>query len=199
MRILTAMAVLLVLFGCTSRPKMPPIPPDGVVLAFGDSITYGTGATREESYPAILAREIGFRVVNAGVPGEVTSEGLARLPVVLDQERPALMILCLGGNDIIRHLDSRQTASNLRTMVRMARERGISVVLVGVPSFSLTMDPPPYYGEIAGEFGIPFDGKSLPRILGDRSLKSDYIHPNATGYRQLAMALTRLLHKSGAF
>ncbi len=193
------MTVLLLLVGCPSRPKVPPIPPGGTVLAFGDSITYGTGAGRNESYPTILAREIGFRVVNAGVPGEVTSEGLARLPAQLDQERPALMILCLGGNDIIRHLDSRQTADNLRAMVRIARERGISVVLVGVPSFNLTMDPPPYYGEIAQEFGVPYDGKSLPRIIGNRSLKSDYIHPNAAGYRQLAMALTRLLHKSGAF
>lgn len=199
MRIFAAMAVLLLLVGCPSRPKVPPIPPGGVVLAFGDSITYGTGAKPEESYPTVLAREIGFRVVNAGVPGEVTAEGLARLPQVLDQERPALMILCLGGNDIIRHLDSRQTADNLRAMIRMARERGTSVVLVGVPSFSLTMDPPTYYGEIAGEFGIPYDGKSLPRILGDRALKSDPIHPNGAGYRQLAMVLTRLLHKSGAF
>jgi len=199
MRFLAAIAVLVLLSGCPSRPKVPPIPPGGVVLAFGDSITHGTGATPEESYPTVLAREIGFQVVNAGVPGEVTAEGLARLPEVLDRERPALMILCLGGNDIIRHLDSRQTADNLRAMVRMARERGVSVVLVGVPSFSLTMDPPPYYGEIAGEFGIPYDGKSLPRILGTRSLKADHIHPNGTGYRQLAMALTRLLHKSGAF
>jgi len=96
-------------------------------------------------------------------------------------------------------MDSHQAADNLRAMVRMARERGVSVVLIGVPSFSLTMDPPPFYGEIAGEFGIPYDGKSLPRILGTGSLKADYIHPNAEGYRQLAMALTRLLHKSGAF
>ncbi|MBT0651596.1 arylesterase [Geomobilimonas luticola] len=199
MRILAALVVLVFLAGCPSRPKVPPIPPGGVVLAFGDSITHGTGATPEESYPTVLAREIGFRVVNAGVPGEVTAEGLARLPEVLDRERPALMILCLGGNDIIRHLDSRQTAGNLRAMIRMARERGVSVILVGVPSFGLSMDPPPYYGEIAGEFGIPYDGKSLPRILGTRSLKADTIHPNGTGYRQLAMALTRLLHKSGAF
>lgn len=199
MRILAALVVLVFLAGCPSRPKVPPIPPGGVVLAFGDSITHGTGATPEESYPTVLAREIGFRVVNAGVPGEVTAEGLARLPEVLDRERPALMILCLGGNDILRHLDSRQTADNLRAMVQVARERGVSVILVGVPSFSISMDPPPYYGEIAGEFGIPYDGKSLPRILGTRSLKTDTIHPNGTGYRQLAMALTRLLHKSGAF
>jgi acyl-CoA thioesterase I len=191
--------MFLLLAGCQSRPKVPPIPPGGVVLAFGDSITYGTGATPEQGYPTVLAREIGFRVVNAGVPGEVTADGAARLPGVLDRERPALMILCLGGNDIVRRLDSRQAADNLRAMVRMARERGVSVVLIGVPSFSLTMDPPPYYGEIAGEFGIPYDGKTLPRILGTGSLKADYIHPNAAGYRQLAMALTRLLHKSGAF
>lgn len=195
--IFVAMALML-LQACHSVEKLPPLASDAVILAFGDSITYGTGAAPGESYPAVLERLIGRRVVNAGVPGEVTAEGLARLPGVLEQERPALMILCLGGNDLLRHLDRQQAADNLRAMVRLAQERGVAVVLIAVPDINLTLSPPPFYGEIAREFKIPCEEKALPRILGKHSLKSDHIHPNGAGYAKLAQALADLLKRSGA-
>jgi acyl-CoA thioesterase-1 len=198
MRFFIAAVIMFLSCGCSSAPQLPRLPADGVVLAFGDSITFGTGANREESYPAVLAQLIGRTVVNAGVPGEVTAEGVARLPGVLDRERPALVVLCHGGNDLLRRLDGGETAANLRAMVRMARERGIAVVLVGVPAPGLSLSPPKFYREVADEFSIPCDGKTLPRILGKGSLKSDYIHPNAAGYRQLAESLAKLLARSGA-
>lgn len=198
MRLFIAVFIAFLFCGCSSVPQLPRLPADGVVLAFGDSITFGTGAKGGESYPAVLAQLIGRRVVNAGVPGEVTAEGLARLPGVLDRERPALVVLCHGGNDLLRRLDRGETAANLRALVRMVRERGIAVVLVGVPALDLSLSPPKFYREVADEFAIPYDGKTLPRILGKGSLKSDYIHPNAAGYRELAEALAKLLARSGA-
>jgi lysophospholipase L1-like esterase len=198
MRSVTLLVAALLLLACTSADRLPPLPGDGVILAFGDSITYGTGAGPGESYPEVLAGLTGRRVVNAGVPGEATAEGLARLPGVLEQERPALMILCHGGNDLLRHLDRGAAADNLRAMVRMARERGIGVVLVSVPAPDLSLSPPDFYAAVAREFRIPCEAKVLPRILGKGSLKSDYIHPNGAGYRLLAEALAKLLKKSGA-
>ena len=192
-----AMTVLL-LQACPDEEKLPPLASDAVILAFGDSITFGYGAAPGESYPAGLERMIGRHVVNAGVPGEVTADGLTRLPGVLEREKPALMILCLGGNDLLRHLDQRLAADNLRAMVRLALEHGVSVVLIAVPAFNLTLSPPPFYDEMAKEFKIPCERKALPRILGKRSLKADQIHPNAAGYQQLAEALSSLLKKSGA-
>ena len=189
---------LLIFSGCSAAPKLPPIPADGVVLAFGDSITHGTGADQAESYPAVLAQLIGRKVVNAGVPGEVSAAGAARLPELLRTERPALLILCHGGNDLLQHLGRGEIAANLRTMVKAAQDRGVSVVLVGVPEPGLSLSPPSLYGEVAKECSIPYDGRTLPRILGKGSLKSDYIHPNAAGYRQLAEALAKLLKKAGA-
>jgi len=187
------------LLACTgASPLLTPLPGDAVLLAFGDSITYGTGAAPDESYPAVLARLTGRTVVNAGVPGETTAEGMARLPATLETYHPALMILCLGGNDFLRRLDERAAADNLREMVRQARSRGVEVVLLGVPRLGFDPSPPPFYREIAREFHIPYEGKALKGVLLKKSLKSDFIHPNAEGYRVLAEKIAAFLKKSGA-
>jgi len=167
-------------------------------LAFGDSITFGTGAATTESYPSILEKRIGRRVVNAVVPGEVTAEGKARLAFVLDEFNPALMLLCLGGNDFLRHQNESDTAENLRAMITLAHNRGIGVVLIAVPKLGLGLEVPTFFGEIAKDLAIPFEEKTLKHILSKSSLKSDSIHPNAEGYSVLADSLTKLLHDSGA-
>jgi lysophospholipase L1-like esterase len=197
MLVVSAAAILL-LSACSKTPELPPLQADAVILAFGDSLTFGTGAGEAESYPAVLASLTGRRVINAGVPGEVSANGALRLPELLERERPGLLILCHGGNDLLQRQDQRQLADNLRTMIRVARERGVSVVLVAVPSLGLTLKPPQLYRELAAEFYLPIEVKALPRILGKSALKSDQIHPNAAGYRTLAEALAGLLKTSGA-
>lgn len=189
---------LLQLSACSAGPSLPPLPTDGVVLAFGDSLTFGTGAEPEQSYPAVLSWLIGRRVVNAGIPGEVSAEGLARLSATLEREKPLLVILCHGANDLMQGMDQRRTADNLRAMLAMIRERGASTVLVSVPAIGLSLSPPPFYDQLAAEAGIPCERKVLPRILGKRSLKSDIVHPNAAGYRAMAEAFSDLLRKYGA-
>lgn len=189
---------LLLLCSCQKTEKLPPLAGNAVILAFGDSLTYGTGADRSESYPALLATLTGRKVINAGVPGEVTEAGRARLPSVLDQTRPALLLLCHGGNDFLRRLDRAQLKENLRAMVQSARERGIAVVLIAVPTLGFGLQVPPLYAEVAGEAGIPLEEDILADILGDTALKSDPIHPNAAGYKELAIALEKLLRQSKA-
>jgi acyl-CoA thioesterase-1 len=190
--------MFLLISGCNRSPELAPLSADAVVLAFGDSLTYGTGARPQESYPAVLERLIGKRVVNAGVPGEVTAEGKMRLPALLDEHRPVLVIICLGGNDFLRRLDEGTTEANLREMVRMAKERGCRVLLVGVPRLGFGLEVPGLYERIARDAGIPLEKKSLKRILADNSLKSDAIHPNAAGYRQMAERIAAVLKRSGA-
>lgn len=196
--LMLTIVISALLIACSSGAKLPRLAGNAVILAFGDSLTFGTGATRTESYPAILESLVGGRVVNSGVPGEVTGEGLSRLPGVLDQEKPALMILCHGGNDLLRRLNQKQTANNLRVMIRLARERGVAIVIIAVPAPGLSLSAPAFYGEIAAEMKIPLDEQVLPAVLSDGSLKSDYIHPNAAGYRKLAESIAALLKKSGA-
>lgn len=188
-----------VLIACTgSSPRLAPLPADAVLLAFGDSITYGTGAAPEDSYPAVLARLTGRTVVNAGVPGETTAEGLARLPGMLEKHHPALVILCLGGNDFLRRLDDQQAADNLRAMLRLVKSKGVDVVFLGVPKLGLDPSPPSFYRQIAEELKVPYEGKTLKGILLKRSLKSDVIHPNAQGYKALAEGIAAFMKKSGA-
>ena len=191
-------ALLLVATGCSQQAKLPPLAPDAVVLAFGDSRTYGTGANEVESYPAQRARITGRRVVREGVPGEVSGAGLERLPAALDEHRPRLLILCHGGNDFLRRLPKAQAAENVRAMIRLAKERGIAVLLIGTPEIGFTLTPPDFYGESAKQFGIPYEADVLTKILRDASLKADQVHPNAQGYRLMAERVADLLRKSGA-
>lgn len=193
-----ALALVFALAGCGKSPQLAPLAPDAVVLAFGDSLTYGTGAGAAESYPAQLESLIGRRVVREGVPGEVTAAALARLPGALDAHAPKLLILCIGGNDFLRNLGKSAAAGNVREMVRMTRERGIDVVLIGTPEKGITMTPPDFYAEIAESFRIPYEGKVLGRVLRDSALKSDPIHPNAQGYRLIAERIAALLREAGA-
>jgi lysophospholipase L1-like esterase len=189
---------ILFLCSCKKTPGIAKFPSDAVVLAFGDSITYGTGAAPAESYPSVLAGLIGRNVVNAGVPGETTAVAKQRLAATLDEHRPALMLLCLGGNDILQRQDKAQTVSNLKEMIAVAKSRGVAIVLIGVPKLEFGLKVPALYREIARENDIPLERKALKRILSKSSLKSDEIHPNTAGYRLLAESVAKLLRKSGA-
>ena len=171
--------------------------PDAVILAFGDSLTYGTGATAEQNYPSQLERLVSRRVINGGIPGEDTATGLARLPKALDEHCPALVILCHGANDLKQGLGDLQASENIREMIRIAHHKGVEVLLVAVPYPTHFSAKPAFYSRIANEFGILFEGSVVADILNESSLKSDSIHPNARGYKLIAEAVAKLLKKNG--
>jgi len=181
-----------------SVPKLGRLDDKAVVLAFGDSLTFGTGANPTEAYPAVLGPLIARKVVGSGMPGEVSEEGLARLPEVLDEVQPGLLILCHGGNDFLRKSDEGKAAANVRAMVKLARDRGIAVVILATPKPGFGVELPKFYGDIGREFGIPVEAEILGAVLTDRGLKSDLVHPNAQGYRKIAEAVAKMLKKAGA-
>lgn len=188
----------LVIAACGARTRLEPLPREAVVLAFGDSLTYGTGAAEAESYPAQLESLIGRRVVRAGVPGEVTAQALERLPGALDEYAPRLLLLCIGGNDFLRRLPNAQAERNVRAMIELARRRGVDVLLIGTPEPGLLPSPPAFYAALAKELRVPYEGGVITEVLRDARLKSDPIHPNAAGYRVIAERVAAALKKNGA-
>lgn len=186
------------LVACSRGPELEYLEQNAVVLAFGDSLTYGTGAAEGQGYPEQLAAMIDRTVVNRGIPGEVSAEGLARLPAVLDEVQPSLLLLCHGGNDILRTLDMTTMRNNLQAMIDLASARGVQVVLMGVPKRSLLLREEPIYERLAEQNQLPLQRNVVADVLGDSDLRSDRVHPNARGYRVMAEELNELLRDSGA-
>ncbi len=181
---------------CGSAGPILPLSSDSLLLAFGDSITYGTGAPGDSSYPVVLEALLGMKVINSGVPGETISEGLERLPGVLEKYSPRFVILCEGGNDLLRGREEDEIERDLRSMVSILQERDIDVMVIGVPSTRLTLSVPGLYRRVARDLSVLYEGKILRKILSNAALKSDYIHPNRDGYRMMAEKIAELIEKS---
>ncbi|MDX1810158.1 MAG: arylesterase [Sulfurospirillaceae bacterium] len=170
------------------------VPQNTKILAFGDSITYGYGVDKNASYPSQLANMLQTNVINAGVPGEDTRGGLKRLPSVLKKYKPQIIIICEGGNDIIRNKDLTITEQNIAKMIKLAQKQNIFVVLVGVPKLDiLTVSTASFYYDLAKEFNVPLVDDALQDILNDNSLKLDDVHPNAKGYKILSKKIASVV------
>lgn len=189
----------ILLSGCDgSTPRQKPLAPNARILAFGDSLTFGRGVLPEESYPARLQAAAHRDVINGGLPGEVSVEGLKRLPIWLDEYEPNFLILCHGANDLLRSLSEDKVRENLRGMVKMAKDRGIDVILIAVPKFGGMRSAPGFYAEVAQEFNIPLENRSLEEILRHAKYQKDTVHPNPEGYQLIADMLVTLMKASGA-
>lgn len=201
-RVFLRCLLLLGLLGAcdfSEETKFRPLPPQPLVLAFGDSLTHGTGAKAGESYPSQLQALTGMRVLKEGVPGELTAEGLKRLPDLLARYHPDLVILIHGGNDMLQRKSRAEAKRNLKSMITLSRELGAQVALVGVPAPSLWVtEADALYPEVAEEMKVPYEPLALVRILADSKLKTDAVHPNAKGYRKLAEDLAAFLREAGA-
>lgn len=193
------LVLIVMLYSCGGKEvRLSPLRADDVILAFGDSLTFGTGADPGRSYPETLEKLLNRKVVNSGVVGEISQQGLQRLPQVLREVRPRLVILCHGGNDILRKSDLRETSANIREMIKLIRKSGAEVVLVGVPRPRIVLAVAEFYAVVAKDMDIPYEGDILLTVLTSRDLKSDYIHPNSEGYARMAEAFAAVLKKYGA-
>ena len=197
-RFLIAVCVSFLLSACDRAPTLPKLNPQDVIVAFGDSLTHGTGASDDAAYPAVLATLTGHTVINAGVAGDTTASGLQRLPEVLDAYKPRLVLLCLGGNDMLRGQSAASTENNLRLLVQTIRASGANVVLIGVPEPKLFGGAPDFYTRVAEDMQLPLEREIFNDVLKDNRLKSDPIHANAAGYRQVAERLSTFLRETGA-
>ena len=199
----STMVALLLLGACGREPTHPSLPPGTVVLAIGDSVTFGTGAAPGEDYPTQLASITGWDIRNGGIPGD-TSAGLkARVDAALIETNPALVIVEIGGNDFLRRQPEAETKENVRAILKRIRQTAIPVVLVATPKFTPLgaafglLPDSPIYAELAEEENVPLVPDIFARVLADTNLKSDHIHPNAAGYRKLAEGIAAELVNFG--
>ena len=199
----TLLAIASLLSACGKQLKLPQIQPGATVLAFGDSVTYGTGAATGEDWPTLLAKQTGWRVENAGIPGDTAEAGKERIHGLLDELHPSLVIIEIGGNDFLRRRALKAVKEDIRRIVQAAKRAGAQVVLVAVPEFSLlgavTRKPSdaPIYRELGDEEKVPVVVDVFADILGHPELCADQIHPNARGYQQMASGILSHLNKVG--
>lgn len=198
---LTLMSAAVATSSCSREPSKEYLPADSTVVALGDSLTYGYGATPQTSYPAILAELTGWQIINAGVNGDTSADVLARSAAIIAQN-PDLVLLGVGGNDVLSRTEPLTTKANISATIATIKAANIPVVLIAEPHFSSSAlfgraSDNPIYKEIATSEEIPLYSKGWSEVLSDDSLKSDQIHANAAGYRHFAQGLYGYLQDEG--
>ncbi len=156
------------------------------IICFGDSLTFGTGAPENMSYPAQLSRILNRPVVNAGVPGDTTASALLRLQRDVLDRSPGIVLLTLGGNDLKNRISADAAFENLQIVVERIQGAGALVVLGGISIPFWDRGFSQRYRTLAKDTGAVLVENVYEGILGNRSLMSDTIHPNAGGYRIMA-------------
>jgi len=168
----------------------------GTIVAVGDSLTRGFGVAEDRSYPSLLERKLraegyDYRVINAGINGEMSGEALARISRVLSL-KPDIVILQTGTNDGLRGASPVEMKGNIEAIVRTLREHGVAVVLAGMENLKRRTGDydglfAAAYPQVAREQGAILIPLFLAGVAGEPGLnRGDGIHPTAEGYRIVA-------------
>jgi lysophospholipase L1-like esterase len=163
------------------------------IICFGDSLTYGTGAPRNKSYPVQLSEMIGQPVINAGIPGNTTSDGLERLEADVLEQSPRIVLITLGGNDMKNGVDKKTAFKNLREIVEAIQAKDALVVIGGVKLLFWDRGYEAEYEKLAEETGALLVQNVLKGLAGHNDLMSDTIHPNAAGYEIMAKRFHKVI------
>lgn len=167
-------------------------PRNDTIVAFGDSLVFGTGATQGNDFVSVLSRKIGKPIINLGVPGDTTTQGLARISDVLE-EKPGIVLVLLGGNDYLRKVPPEQTIVQLRTIITTLQKDGALVVLLGVRGGILHDGFSRPFAQLAEETGSLYVSDVLEGLIGNMTYMSDGVHPNDAGYATIAERVYKVI------
>jgi acyl-CoA thioesterase I len=156
------------------------------IVCFGDSLTFGTGASSGKDYPSQLSKMISRPVINAGVPGDTTASALKRLERDVLSYSPDIVLITLGGNDLKNGVGRDVAFKNLKMIVSLIHNQGARVVIGGLSIPFRDRGFGRGYQKLADETGATLVPNILEGIMGNRKLMSDPIHPNNAGYKIIA-------------
>jgi lysophospholipase L1-like esterase len=156
------------------------------IICFGDSLTYGTGASSGADYPSQLSKMISRPVINAGVPGDTTARALQRLERDVLAYSPDVVLITLGGNDLKNGIAGDIAFNNLKMIVDLIHNQGARVIIGGLHIPFRDRGFGKGYKQLAAETGAILIPDILEGIMGNRKLMSDPIHPNDAGYKIIA-------------
>lgn len=178
---------LLLLGGWFFWPSPPPLLPTAgtAIVIFGDSLAAGIGATTGGDIASRLSAQLASPVLNLGIPGDTTADGLARVDTLLDTD-PRIAIILLGGNDAIKKLPIEQTFTNLAAIIERVQAAGAAVILVGEPGALYGSRYEDEYERLAKTYRTFYIPNILFGLIGRTEYMSDYIHPNDAGYARAA-------------
>jgi acyl-CoA thioesterase I len=191
------------LVACGEEQRYTPLPKTATVAILGDSLSYGTGAAKGQDYPSLLAANTGWNIINAGVPGDTSADGLQRLQDLLENHEIDLLIVELGGNDFLKRVPEAETMHNLKSILTEIKAHNIQPLLVAIPEFSPfgaavgSLSDHSLYKKLAKETDTPLIEDIFSDVLAKNGLKADPIHPNAEGYRVIEENLRKALAKKG--
>ena len=161
------------------------------IICFGDSITVGFGAENGQDYPTALAKMINLPVVNAGLNGDTSGEGLGRIEADVLSKDPLLVIIEFGGNDFLNKLSVQETAKNIEEMVKIIQRRGAMVAIADISTFMVMSEYGKEFKLLSKKYGTILIPGILNGIITDPELKSDFVHPNSKGYQLIAHRVYR--------
>lgn len=203
MRHLIFLIVAIVLVAACGKVKEEAVLPGSPVLALGDSLTEGNGVTPDEAWPSLLAKKTGWHVINGGVSGDTSADALQRLPALLDEHKPVLVLVTLGGNDMLRHVPQEETIANLGQILVQIKTHGTKTVLLAIPKPSAaaaafrSLSAADFYQQVADAHHVPLIEDALADVLSDPQMKGDSLHPNAAGHQLLSEKLFDALKSIG--
>jgi len=161
-------------------------PSDGTtIVAFGDSLVEGVGASSGNDFVSVLSSQVGEPIVNLGVRGDTTADALLRLDQVIAQDPKVVMVL-LGGNDYLQQIPKAETFANLNQIVTTIHDSGAVVILLGVRGGLIRDEYQGDYQDLAQSLGTAYVPNVLDGLFANPSLMSDTVHPNDAGYQVIA-------------
>lgn len=199
---LLAVAVALVA-GCGGKAKEAALPAGSRVVALGDSLTAGAGVVSADAWPYLLANRTGWIIINGGVSGDTSGGALQRLPALLEEHKPVLVLVALGGNDMLRRFPEEETVANLGKIFAMVKAHGAKPVLLATPRPSAmgavfqNLSAAEFYRKAAEEQQVPLIEDAIAEVLSDPQLKGDPLHPNVAGHALLAQKIFDALKAIG--